>query len=99
MHHFLLSHQMTWHSGHSLSQTLYTCLYLDNLDSITLDAFASSDKNDDSIPAELVAIVLKAYILGTAKCCHLVWEEMYTGHVYEVREELWEVLLQNLFIN
>jgi len=85
---------MTWHSGHSLSQTLYTCLYLDHLDNITLEAFASSDKNDDSIPAELIAVVLKAYILGTVKCCHLVWEEMYKGHVYEVREELREVLLQ-----
>ncbi|CAG8515287.1 6352_t:CDS:10 [Paraglomus occultum] len=75
--------EMTWHSGHSLSQTLYTCLYLDHLDNITLDAFASPDKNDDSTPAELVAVVLKAYILGTVKCCHLVWEEMYKGHVYE----------------
>jgi hypothetical protein len=78
---------MTWHSGHSLSQTLYTCLYLDHLDKLTLNAFSPSDKKGDSIPAELLAVVLKAYILGTMKCCQLVWLEMFKGHVYEVRRE------------
>ncbi|CAB4442125.1 unnamed protein product [Rhizophagus irregularis] len=48
----LFNCEMTWHSGHSLSQTL-------------LPAF------------------LKSYVLGTIKCCHLVWDEMTKGNVYE----------------
>ncbi|GAB5587773.1 N-alpha-acetyltransferase [Umbelopsis nana] len=34
-------------------------------------------------PAELVSSVLKAYVLATIKCCHLVWREMVSGNVYE----------------
>src|SRR5947209_1076451 len=36
-------------------------------------------------PIEFTILILKAYILGTMKCSHLVWEEMSKGHVYDVR--------------
>jgi hypothetical protein len=83
---------MTWHSGHSLSQTLYTCMYFHHVLELSPELFINNS-NDDSIqhsdsPIEFVILVLKAYVLGTVKCCHLVWNEMTKGNVYEVRYEL-----------
>lgn len=45
---------------------------------------SSDDINQDSVPIEFVVLILKSYVLGTAKCCQLVWDEMSMGHVYEV---------------
>ncbi|CAO3658996.1 unnamed protein product [Umbelopsis vinacea] len=77
----LLSCEMAWLSGHSLSQTIFTCMYLHDVFSLVHENIAASDRIDQ--PAELVSSVLKAYVLATIKCCHLVWREMVSGNVYE----------------
>ncbi|KAK9761882.1 N-alpha-acetyltransferase, non-catalitic subunit [Basidiobolus ranarum] len=69
--------ELSWHSGHSLSQTIFTCLYVHNVFRIPeIDGRNEFDEN-------LVTLVLKSYVLGVIKCCHLVWQEMIKGNVYE----------------
>ncbi|KAG9292267.1 hypothetical protein G9A89_009079 [Geosiphon pyriformis] len=80
--------EMTWHSGHSLSQTLFTCMYLHHILELKADLFSDSpiigvDHDSSELPIEFVILVLKSYILGTAKCSYFVLEEMTKGNVYE----------------
>jgi N-alpha-acetyltransferase 35, NatC auxiliary subunit len=74
--------QMAWLSGHSLSQTVFTCMYFHDVFSLVQEKIEPSQRIDQ--PPELVSSVLKAYVLATTKCCHLVWREMVSGNVYEV---------------
>ncbi|GET04336.1 N-alpha-acetyltransferase 35, NatC auxiliary subunit [Rhizophagus clarus] len=82
----LFNCEMTWHSGHSLSQTIFTCMYFHHVSELNQELFIN-DPNDDSTdsdsPIEFVILVLKSYVFGTIKCCHLVWDEMTKGNVYE----------------
>lgn len=83
---------MTWHTGHSLSQTVYTSLYLHELailerlhpppSSFFRRTPAVSD--DPARPPEITALVLRAYLLGTAKSVEAAWEEIVKGNLYEV---------------
>ncbi|CAG8633316.1 6278_t:CDS:10, partial [Acaulospora morrowiae] len=78
--------EMTWHSGHSLSQTLFTCMYLHHVMELKPELFSndSSDGVDrDLVPIEFVILILKSYVLATAKCCQFVLDEMVKGNVYE----------------
>ncbi|PKC15017.1 Mak10-domain-containing protein [Rhizophagus irregularis] len=82
----LFNCEMTWHSGHSLSQTLFTCMYFHHVSELNPELFINSpndDSTDSDSPIEFVILVLKSYVLGTIKCCHLVWDEMTKGNVYE----------------
>lgn len=83
---------MTWHSGHSLSQTLFTCMYFHHVLELNSGLFINNSNydstQDPNSPIEFVILVLKAYVLGTVKCSHLVWDEMTKGNVYEVRYKL-----------
>lgn len=72
---------MAWLSGHSLSQTVFTCMYIHHVFSLVKEDVAVSEKEDE--PPELVFSVLRAYVLATIKCCHFVWREMISGNVYE----------------
>ncbi|CAG8551864.1 2853_t:CDS:2 [Racocetra fulgida] len=96
--------EMTWHTGHSLSQTLFTCMYLHYVPELVPELFSSTtDASNDTTdacndttdacnditdqkteaPIEFVILVLKAYVMGTVKCCQLVLDEMAKGNVYE----------------
>src|SRR4051794_7624057 len=79
--------QMTWHSGHSLSQTLFTCMYIHQVYEVTPEEFMSRETPEIAAtepPFEFVTQVMKAFMAGVVKCCHLVWEEMIKGNVFEV---------------
>ncbi|CAI2175548.1 5793_t:CDS:10 [Funneliformis geosporum] len=78
----LFTCEMTWHAGHSLSQTLFTCMYFHHVMDLGPELFINNS-NDENLPMEFVILVLKAYVLGTVKCCHLVLYEMTKGNVYE----------------
>ncbi|CAG8529627.1 24206_t:CDS:10 [Dentiscutata erythropus] len=82
--------EMTWHTGHSLSQTLFTCMYLHYVPELKPELFSNiTDTSNDiadlnaETPIEFVILVLKAYVMGTVKCCQLVLDEMAKGNVYE----------------
>ncbi|KAG0097362.1 hypothetical protein BGZ93_002894 [Podila epicladia] len=78
----ILVGQMTWLSGHALSQTLFTSCYI-------LRAMEIKDDNQDATtapsdpPIGFTSVVLKACVIAIAKTCSLIWEEMRKGQVYE----------------
>ena len=78
---------MTWHMGHSLSQTLFTSAYIDRLlwpDPKTLDQ-SCFDRNKTPEPGnELLHLVLRAYCLGIVKTCDFVRRRIISEHYYEV---------------
>ncbi|KAI8072180.1 Mak10 subunit, NatC N-terminal acetyltransferase-domain-containing protein [Gilbertella persicaria] len=75
----LVTREMAWISGHSLSQTVYTCIYFHHIQSL----------NEFSMPTltspvpDIIYGVLRTYILATVKCCHYIWMEMTQGNIYE----------------
>ncbi|KAG0199391.1 hypothetical protein BGX28_007344 [Mortierella sp. GBA30] len=88
----ILVGQMTWLSGHALSQTLFTSCYILRLFEIELDENLGRTTGQEqeqeqekrsNPPPQLVSLVLKSCVLAIAKSCGLIWEEMRKGQVYE----------------
>ncbi|KAI8979809.1 Mak10 subunit, NatC N-terminal acetyltransferase-domain-containing protein [Mycotypha africana] len=76
----LVVREMAWISGHSLSQTVFTCIYfhhVQKLSQLPMPTLSNSSAEDT------IYGVLKAYILATLKCCHYIFMEMSQGNVYE----------------
>jgi len=85
---------MAYHTGLTLSQTVYTCLHLlpSSLpllhpSSLWLNpALARRSKEEsDRRPVELLGLVLRAGLLGMAKSTSVVWDELMRGNLYDVR--------------
>ena len=78
---------MRWHEGLSLAQTVFTCIYIHQLnelqdeDAILEDAATSGRA---PYPVEMLSIVLRAYTRATLKTCDVVMEEMLKRHLYDV---------------
>lgn len=86
-YHFMyLPRQMEWHAGNSLSQTVYTLLYVHCLQDINPDFIPRRSRTspDPYRPQELVTIVLRAAVFGLLKSCDLSWRELSKGRVQEV---------------
>ncbi|KAF9352829.1 hypothetical protein BGX26_009366 [Mortierella sp. AD094] len=82
----ILVGQMTWLSGHALSQTLFTSCYILRLFEINLEdesSLTSSNTQEPYPPKQFVTLVLKSCALAIAKSCGLIWSEMRKGQVYE----------------
>ncbi|KAF9127661.1 hypothetical protein BGW39_005697 [Mortierella sp. 14UC] len=87
----ILIGQMTWLSGHALSQTLFTSCHILRLleinqdDSESLSAKINNDTSEGSSepPREFLVAVLKSCVLAIAKSSALIWSEMRKGQVYE----------------
>ncbi|KAI9025354.1 Mak10 subunit, NatC N-terminal acetyltransferase-domain-containing protein [Phycomyces nitens] len=75
----LLSYEMAWISGHSLSQTVFTCTYFHHITALAENYHPPAANN----PAEVIYSALRTYILATVKCCNYVWNEMAQGNVFE----------------
>ncbi|KAI9257790.1 Mak10 subunit, NatC N-terminal acetyltransferase-domain-containing protein [Helicostylum pulchrum] len=75
----LLTREMAWISGHSLSQTVYTCIYFHHIATLNLLPMPTLTSSMDDI----IYGVLKTYVLATVKCCHYIWTEMTQGNVFE----------------
>ncbi|KAI9305646.1 Mak10 subunit, NatC N-terminal acetyltransferase-domain-containing protein [Cunninghamella echinulata] len=76
----LLSCEMAWISGHSLAQTVYTCIYFHHVP--TLMDLPPPPLNTADIDS-VIQCVLKAYILASVKCCQHIWKEMISGNIFE----------------
>ena len=78
---------MEWHTGHTLSQTIFTCLYVHALTDIDPQVISWEELRDvDKVrPIELVTVVLRAAIFGLLKCCDFTWRELNKGNMYDVR--------------
>ena len=70
---------MAWISGHSLAQTVYTCTYFHHIQELVSEDCEKS-------PEGAIQNALRAYVLGTVKCCHHIWNEMSLCNVYEVNK-------------
>jgi hypothetical protein len=86
----LLSHEMAWHTGYPLSQTLFTSVYIDKLlwpEPKTLEEaqFYRGDLPGKSRPAPLLE-VLRAYCIAQIKCCDFVIAKI-TGRDYYEEED------------
>ncbi|KAH1307433.1 hypothetical protein KXV31_005665 [Aspergillus fumigatus] len=84
----LLCHEMAWHMGHPLSQTLFTSLYLDKLlwpvPKTFEDArFAREKLGDKKEDSKLLHLVLRAYCLALVKCCDFVHSRVSAEFYYE----------------
>lgn len=86
---------MAWHMGSALSQTLFTCLYIDRLlssDPKTLkeasfNSPAAGGAGIDTKERQLLENVLRPYCLALVKCCYCVNQQILMEHIYEVRKE------------
>ncbi|CZR53954.1 probable MAK10 Glucose-repressible protein [Phialocephala subalpina] len=80
----LLCHEMAWHMGHPLAQTIFTSLYIDKLlspspISIQQTHFDSRHSFDEPLTLR----ILRAYCLGLIKTCFYVNSRVKTEHFYE----------------
>lgn len=83
----LLRHEMAWHLGYPLSQTLFTSVYLESLvmppPAKIGDAFFTRVDGDHA-HTDPNLIILRAYCLGLLKSCWYVNERIKFEHYYEV---------------
>lgn len=82
----LLCHEMSWHLGYPLSQTLFTSFYVEALStpdprSIQEATFIRGGGHDPNEQPMLQ--VLRAYCLGMLKSCGYVNERIKSEHYYE----------------
>lgn len=86
---------MAWHMGSALSQTLFTCLYIDRLLSsspktLKEATFINSTGvgiGTDTKERQLLENVLRPYCLALVKCCYCVNQQILMEHIYEVCKE------------
>lgn len=79
--------QMEWHTGYTLSQTIYSFLHVHALRETDPELILADQVGGvaNGQPLELVTIVLRAYVYGLLKSCDLSWRELNKGNVYDVR--------------
>ncbi|KAJ5676164.1 hypothetical protein N7462_009061 [Penicillium macrosclerotiorum] len=92
----LLCHEMAWHMGHPLSQTLFTSIYIDKL--LWPVPRTMEDARFDRVPSEspLVNLVLRAYCLGLVKSCDFVHSRVANEYFYEEEDFVTQLYNRNL---
>ncbi|KAI0263774.1 Mak10 subunit, NatC N-terminal acetyltransferase-domain-containing protein [Gloeopeniophorella convolvens] len=80
--------EMEWHSGYTLSQTVFSCLYVHHLDDISPEVATryAPPQHDPARPMELLTVVLRAAITGLLKCCDLSWRELNKGRLFDTED-------------
>ncbi|KAH7370528.1 amino-acid N-acetyltransferase-like protein subunit Mak10 [Rhexocercosporidium sp. MPI-PUGE-AT-0058] len=81
----LLCHEMAWHMGHPLAQTIFTSLYIDRiLSPCPLSINQTFFDRSESCTDEVVTLqILRAYCLGLIKTCCFVNNRVKSEHTYE----------------
>ncbi|KAF9239144.1 Mak10 subunit, NatC N-terminal acetyltransferase-domain-containing protein [Melanogaster broomeanus] len=80
--------EMEWHTGYTLSQTIFSFLYAHALSEIDPDLIPRDEIRgvDNTRPLELVTVVLRASAHGLLKCCDLSWRELNKGNVHDAED-------------
>ncbi|KAI0317487.1 Mak10 subunit, NatC N-terminal acetyltransferase-domain-containing protein [Amylostereum chailletii] len=80
--------EMVWHTGYTLSQTVFTFLYVHHLEALKPEFIFLGPKYpiDPSRPRQLVTLVLRAAATGLLKCCDLAWRELTRGRVHDTED-------------
>ena len=76
----LLCHEMAWHLGYPLSQTVFTSKYVDSITKCPITT--QQLDNRDQVP-DLLLFSLRAYCLALIKTCHWVNETIRAESFYE----------------
>lgn len=87
----LLCHEMSWHLGYPLSQTVFTSVYVESLlmpNPMGLDQAKFVRHKGSTANEQPMLQVLRAYCLGMLKACGYVNERVRSEHSYEVRLRL-----------
>ncbi|RCI17235.1 hypothetical protein L249_2444 [Ophiocordyceps polyrhachis-furcata BCC 54312] len=82
----LLCHEMSWHLGYPLSQTLFTSVHVEALlmpSPATVDDAYFVRRAGDAANQQSMLRVLRAYCLGMLKACGYVNERIKSEHYYE----------------
>ncbi|TEY48905.1 hypothetical protein BOTCAL_0289g00040 [Botryotinia calthae] len=95
----LLCHEMAWHMGHPLAQTIFTSLYIDRiLHPSPLSLKETRFDRDESCAEDepLMLQVLRAYCLGLIKTCWYVNNRVRSEHFYEEEDFATHTFHRNL---
>ncbi|KAG5993260.1 hypothetical protein E4U43_003559 [Claviceps pusilla] len=83
----LICHEMSWHVGYPLSQTIFTSVYVEallmNEPTSTKQAHFVHHQDTEAAGDQPMLQVLRAYILGMIKACSYVNERIKAEHFYE----------------
>ncbi|THH13088.1 hypothetical protein EW146_g7094 [Bondarzewia mesenterica] len=77
--------EMEWHAGNTLTQTVYTLLYVHHFDELDPENTPLIPW-DSARPPELITIVLRAFVAGLLKCCDRAWRELTKGRVFDTED-------------
>ncbi|KAI0355145.1 Mak10-domain-containing protein [Trametes cingulata] len=78
--------EMEWHAGKTLSQSVFTLLFVHHLPDINPEYLAPEEDGDPTRPQWLITIVIRAAMLGLLKCCDLAWRELSKNRVHDVED-------------
>ncbi|KAH8786656.1 amino-acid N-acetyltransferase-like protein subunit Mak10 [Hyaloscypha finlandica] len=98
----LLCHEMAWHMGHPLSQTIFTSLYIDRLLSpcpLNLDQTYFDRSESCSSDEPLTLQILRAYCLGLIRTCSYINNRVKAEHYYEEEDFVTHTFNRNLLEN
>ena len=76
--------QMEWHAGKTLSQSVFTILFVHHLPDINPEYLPPEEDEDPTRPRWLITVIVRAGMLGLLKCCDLAWRELSKNKVYDV---------------
>ncbi|KAI4239402.1 MAG: hypothetical protein LQ349_000423 [Xanthoria aureola] len=94
----LLCHEMAWHMGHPLSQSLFTSYHIDRLlwpEPKKLEE-ASFDRQAPVTGNGMLHVVFRAYCLALIKCCDHVHRRIGAEHYYEEEDFVSNLYNRNL---
>ncbi|KPM35127.1 hypothetical protein AK830_g11443 [Neonectria ditissima] len=98
----LLCHEMAWHMGYPLSQTLFTSVYVESLLMPTPKNLRQADfirNEQDRSSQEPMLAILRAYCLGMLKACGYVNERIRSEHFYEEEDFVTNTYNRSLLAN
>ncbi|KAK9237469.1 Mak10 subunit, NatC N-terminal acetyltransferase-domain-containing protein [Lipomyces kononenkoae] len=89
----LLAMEMSWHTGGALSQTVFTCIYIEqalsNFNGDLSSAHFGNDSHDVPTPSDgdmeglFVHVVLRQFVLGIIKSCDLSRRRLQCNEILE----------------
>ncbi|KAJ8093388.1 N-alpha-acetyltransferase, non-catalitic subunit [Marasmius tenuissimus] len=80
------AYEIEWHSGNTLSHTVFTLQYVHSLQEIDPDLLPYLLNADLQRPIELITVVLRAFVSGLLKCCDLSWRELARGSLHDTED-------------
>ncbi|KAH8100300.1 Mak10-domain-containing protein [Cristinia sonorae] len=79
--------EMAWHGGNTLSQTVYTLLYVHHLPHIDPEMIRYAPHlHSTRFATEIITVVLRSAVVGLLKCCDLAWRELSKGKVQDTED-------------